>query len=524
MTALPAFASLSDLIIQHATVRPGQEAMVSEGRRWHFEALLRGIKKAAQLFSEGGVAPGDRVLLMSPTCDTFVVAFLALAWLGAIPVPINPNLLEVEVIALARACRARLMLADASIGDMVRSAFLRACEGRVIRMDPRRQQISYQDVEGEGPPINYHDLPFDAAPEPHPASGSTPLTVLFAPGKLGQARGVLLTHQSVLAIAAAAADSLPLASYPKVAITLPLQHAFPLVSQLLATLYVGGAVHLFRNLAFPYPVLQAMQLEGVQGYAGVPATFRLLASLDGLDELDLGTVRHVSTGGARLGPAEVACVRRVFPRAEIHHGYGLTEAAGRVTVLAERDPHFLTGSAGLPLPGVELQVRQDGQCLGPGEEGEIWVRGPGLMTGYWQDPHATQRTLHAGWLRTPDRGHLDAGGYLFLSHREDGLFTVGEEKVAPAEVEEVLRRHRSVMEAAVTGLPDPILGDRLVACVTPARGGVDALGLLRHCDRHLARHKCPQEVQVFAELPRTADGVFDRHALRAACLARAMEV
>lgn len=517
MAPLSAFPSLSDLILTQADRFGDQEAMISEGRRWTYQALLTGIRKAALLFSQGGVVAGERVLLMAPTCDTFVVSFFALAWLGALPVPVHPHLLEVEVIALARASQARLMLADASIGDPVRAAFLRACEGSVIRMDPRRFQISWQTLEAEATPIHYYDLPYEEAPDPVSASPGTLATLLFAPTPSGKPRGIRLTHGNLLEIAAAVTRTQPLADHPSTAITLPLHHAYPLVGQLLATFAVGGAVHLFRNLAFPFPVLQAIQQERVQSYAGMPATFRRLASLEGLEELDLSRVRLVTCAGGPMDPGDPACIRKVFPRAIIHHAYGLAAAGGRVTSLSENDPRFSRGAAGCPLPGVEIRIVHQGVELPGGRAGEIQVRGPGIMAGYWQEDLATETAFEGAWLRTPDRGHLDDQGCLFVAARRDAMLIVGEEKVAPPEVEEVLRRHRSVQEAAVLGLPDPLLGEKVVACVTPAVGGVDREGLMRHCDRHLARHKCPQEVQVFERFPRLSDGEVDRVQLRAWC-------
>lgn len=516
-----ASATLASLVSLQAAANPHGTAIVSEGRRWSYEGLQHGIMRSALLLANGGVTQGERVLLMAPTGDSFVVAFFALLRLGAIPVPLSPNLLEVEVIAHARDCHARLLLADASIDDSIREAFIRACDGRAVILDSRRQQVSWHYSSGLAPAINYFDLAFDEAPaatlEPDAIA-----TILYTSGTDGAPKGVCLTHRNLLSNAQAIADVLPMARHPLTAVALPLHHGFALTSQLLATLLVGGTVQLFRNLAFPFPVLQEMQREAAEGFAAFPNTFRKLAAIPDLQELDLSCVRYVSTAGAALSLDDLPLIRQVFPRATVYHSYGLTEAGPRVATISEKDPRFFAGAVGRPIPGTRVRVVADGRVVSPGERGEVQVSGPGVMVGYWNAPLETSRVLEDGWLRTGDQGGVDEEGYLYVVGRRDDMLTGHGEKVSPVEVEAVLERHAQVREAAVVAVDDALAGERIIACVVPVNGHVDVPDAMRHCERHLARFKCPQEIKVVDRLPKTKNGKIQRDKVRALCRGKAL--
>lgn len=512
---LPELRSLSDLIAGQAAARPHVEALISEGRRWTYAALQRGVLRIALELAKGGVQTGDRVLLMAPTCDSFVISFFALVHLGAIPVPISPSLLEVEVIGLARDTGAQLLLADASTSEVLRETFIRACQGRVIRLDPRRQQLSWQTEEGERPLIHYFDLPFEEAPSAHSPDPGDVAAILYTSGTTGQPKGACLTHRGMLANARAISEALPMAQYPSTAIALPLHHAYPLISQLLSTLFIGGTVQLFRGLAFAFPVLQELAREAIESFSGMPSTFRMLAQLEALSELDLSCVRYVCSAGARLKPEDLEFIRRVFPDARIFNNYGLVEAGPRVAVIEDQDPHFAQGSVGRALPGVRMRVVTDGRPAQAGEVGEVQIHTPAVMARYWNAPSDSQHVMDGEWLRTRDMGYLDADGYLFLHGRREDVVASGGDKISPFEVEDVLQRHPQIREAAVIGADDPMRGERIVAWVVPESDRFDPQDAIRHCTSHLARHKCPHEVRIIERLPKTKNGKVLRQTLRA---------
>ncbi|MBO9540009.1 acyl--CoA ligase [bacterium] len=499
--------TLSDLIRTQAALKPHVEALVADGRRWSYSALARGIRRIAGAIRAGhpDLVPGERVLLMAPTGDSWVIGYFALLHLGAIPVPVSPQLREVELLAHARDCQARLLMADASAGDAVREAFIRAFQGRVMRLDPRRQQISWQSARGEEPFVPYFELPYEETPDAVVADPDDVATILYTSGSTGEPRGIALSHRAMLTAARAIAEALPESPAPSTAIVLPLYHGYPMLAQLLSILLVGGFVQLFRGLAFPFPVLQEMQREAIASFAGVPATFRTLAALEDLAELDLSEVTHVLSGGTPLTPDDVAAVRKVFPKAWIFELYGQTEA-GPIALSSEDDPGFGTGRFARPFPGVCLRIVGEQGPAEPGEIGAVQVQSPFLMQGYWQGGLDAFVPAQGEWHPTGDLGFFDPEGVLHLQGRQETLIVAGSEKVNPREVEAVLLRHPGIREAAVLGVPDPAQGQRIVAWVVAATQDFEVEAAKQHCEQYLSRHKCPHEIHLVESLPRTESG------------------
>jgi len=279
---------------------------------------------------------------------------------------------------------------------------------------------------------------------------------------------------------------------------LPFAYSYALVGQALTTLAAGGAVLLLAGIAYPKAQREAMRRLGATGLSSVPTSLRLLAAGD--RPLPLG---YVASAGAALTPATVRAVREGFPGAAMFNQYGLTEASPRVTACSDAEPGFAKGAVGRPLAGVEVQV----------VDGEVFVRGPSVMRRYLDDPAATAAALTPHGLRTGDRGHLDADGYLFVTGRADDLVKVAGERVSTHAVAAALRGIDGVREAGVVGLPHPRMGTRLVAgVVLDPHATVDDVRLAMR-GWHPARR--PRLV-VLRALPANARGKLDRPALRAA--------
>jgi acyl-CoA synthetase (AMP-forming)/AMP-acid ligase II len=195
--------------------------------------------------------------------------------------------------------------------------------------------------------------------------------------------------------------------------------------------------------------------------------------------------------------------------------YGQTEATARITWLPPGDAGRKSGSVGLPVRDTHIEVRsEDGSPCGPGEVGEVWVRGPGVMKGYWRDERATAAILRSGWLNTRDLGHLDDEGYLYLHGRRSDIIKVGAHRVDPQDVEDVIAELPEVEEVAAVGVDDELLGQAIKVSVVPVSGcEIDPLRIKAYCLAHLASHKVPKHVTVVESLPRTVSGKIRRHEL-----------
>jgi long-chain acyl-CoA synthetase len=246
----------------------------------------------------------------------------------------------------------------------------------------------------------------------------------------------------------------------------------------------------------------------------VPSMIQMLLAQP-LEEADLSALAAVSSGAAPLAEDTRLQFEARVPSAMIYEGYGCTESASIVSSnpLGARR----VGSVGLPVPGCEVTIQDDaGQVLPPGQDGEICVRSPGVLSGYWHAPEATATALSGGWLHTGDIGHLDADGYLYVVDRKKDLIIRGGFNVYPRDVEDVLLTHPAVAQAGVVGRPDPRLGEEVVAFAT-LRPGAEASSeeLVQHAKAHLAATKYPREVRIVPAIPLTSVGKLDRKQLRA---------
>jgi long-chain acyl-CoA synthetase len=259
--------------------------------------------------------------------------------------------------------------------------------------------------------------------------------------------------------------------------------------------------------------LKLAQEHRVQRTTLVPSMIQMLLAQP-LEEADLSALVSVSSGAAPLAAETRQEFEARVPGAVIYEGYGCTESASIIS----SNPFGArrAGSVGQPIPGCEVTIRDDAdRVLPPGQDGEICVRSPGVLSGYWQAPEATATALSGGWLRTGDIGHLDAGGYLYVVDRKKDLIIRGGFNVYPRDVEDVLLTHPAVAQAGVVGRPDPRMGEEVVGFVSLRPGAAATTGeLLEHARAHLAATKYPRDIKVVDTLPLTSVGKLDRKRLR----------
>jgi len=338
-------------------------------------------------------------------------------------------------------------------------------------------------------------------------------TIIYTSGTTARPKGVMLSHGNLAANVRAIVEYLAIDGRDKVLCVLPFHFSYG-NSVLLSNLTAGAHLVLEDNLAFPHLTLRRLQDERITGFPGVPSTFALLLSRCRLEEFDLKSLRYVTQAGGAMPRAHTEQLRAALPNARIFIMYGQTEATSRLTYLPPELLGTKPGSVGLPLPGIELEIRADDEPVRRGETGEICVRGPSVMLGYWRDAELSAQVLRGGWLHTGDLGHLDEDSYLYIDGRAADMIKVGAFRVSPQEVEEVIAAYPGVEEVAVTGVPDEMLGQALKATVVLRHGVArDARGVKAHCRSRLANYKIPKVVEFAAVLPRTSSGKVQRYKL-----------
>jgi long-chain acyl-CoA synthetase len=509
---------LSGLLFGAAEKVPDAVAQVDGGRRQTYAELTsRSLSLAARL--EGlGVGRGDLVLLMLPNVAAFTEAYFGIAAAGAVSVPLNVALTPSEAGPLAARSGARFLITgDGASVEAVEA--VRAAGATTILYSGERRPAHAEDFEeaaaGTARPRSW----VEAAPD-------ATAVVFFTSGTTGAPKGVELSHANLVTNARWVAES-SLSRRPgekaiwgpgHVALArLPLSHSFGQTTMQNAPLVHGGAVSYAQGPFGAEATLAQMARDRVTVAAMVPTMAAALADCPAVDRLDLSAFQYALVGGAPI-PAEL------FPRfeqrlgAEIVEGYGLTETS---PVCAFRTPFTprRAGSVGRAAAGAALAAVDEAGCLLPaGSVGELVVKGAPVMKGFFGSPAATGAAIRNGWLRTGDVGIVDADGYVYVVDRKSDTIIRNGYTVYPAEVEQVLREHPSVADAAVVGLEDERVGEEVVAFVVPADGCCPSPGSLSaFCLTRLAAYKYPRRFVTVPDLPRGAKGQLLRAVLRGRC-------
>jgi long-chain acyl-CoA synthetase len=477
---------------------PEREAIVARERRVTYGELDRLSGGLAAGLRAAGVQRGDRVAVVLPNGVEAAVAIYGILRAGAAFSPLNPTIKREKLAHVLADSGAAVVICDAERAEVV----------RVAAADADVQVLT--DVEGH--------VRDDADPPAPPVSVDL-AAVIYTSGSTGDPKGVTLTHGNMTFAADSIVEYLQMEKSDRVLCVLPLSFDYGLY-QLLMTIRVGGTLVLEHGFAFPGRVVQLLEAERITGLPGVPTVFHVLLSLRGLENRELPELRYLSNTGQALPAPTVEAIRRTFPNARLYSMYGLTECK-RAAYLPPDQLEARPTSVGIPIPGTEAWIEdENGDVLGPGEVGELMIRGAHVMQGYWNDPDATAERLRPGrwpWervLATGDLFRTDDEGYLYFVGRRDDLIKSGGEKVVPREIEDILHAAPGVREAAVVGVFDRLLGQAVHAHVSAQPGStLDVAAIRIYCAERLEDYKVPRQVTIHDELPRTGNGKIDRGAL-----------
>lgn len=479
--------------------QPGTVAIQGNGRSVTYAEFWDEARAVASALRARGIAPGDRVAILLPNGVEAATAVYG-AWLaGAIAVPLNVQAKSREFIAWLRHSGARHVVHEATHAD-VRDALQALGDG-----------ITASAI-GPGQPLVAPDGPREVVARAVDPDATA--MILYTSGTTGAPKGVELTHANLHANAGAVLDYLQLGPQDSVLSVLAFYYAYG-ASVLHTHLMAGARLVLAQNLLFPHLLMETVAHERITGFSGVPSTFALLLERVRLQDHDLSSLRYLTQAGGAMAPVLTQRLRTAIPHARLFVMYGQTEATSRLTWLPPERLDEKLGSVGIPVQGVDVRVLcEDGRDAAPGETGDVHVRGPNVMRGYWHDPEATAQVLHDGWLRTGDMGHLDADGFLWLAGRRSDMIKTGAHRVHPLDVEEALLEMPGIEEAAVVGIDDDVLGQVIRAyVVAPGLPPDGAQRVKAHCRDRLAVYKIPRDIVFVPALPRTASGKVRRAAL-----------
>src|SRR5688572_16353118 len=451
---------LVQMLEQAATRNPAGEALVCGETRLTWQGLRQRVAQAAGALAGRGVGRGDRVGILLGNRLEFPLAFLGAAWLGAIPVPISLREAKAGVDYIVGHCGAKLLL---------------------------QEGFDFQGKEIPSSPAGEEDV----------------AAILYTSGTTGKPKGAMLTNLGIVHSSMNFETCMGFSQATRALAAVPLSHVTGVIALLTTMLRCAGTLVIlpaFKARDF----LQAMEKERVTYTLIVPAMYNLCLLEKDFGNFDLSAWKVGGYGGAPMPAATISALAQKLPGLALMNAYGATETTSPATIMPAEEQAKRLDSVGLAVPGAEIKVVDD----------ELWIRGPMVVKGYWDDPAATAREFTDGFWRSGDVGSIDAEGYVRVLDRKKDMINRGGYKVFTAEVENTLAEHPAVVESAVVGYPCPVLGERVHAFVV-TRNETNPDLLREFCAARLADYKVPERFTLGTEpLPRNANGKVLKRQLR----------
>jgi len=504
---------------QSAEKFPEKVALVHQGQRLTYAAINRQAQALADALCGVGVVRGDRIAIFMDNSVEAVVSLFAALKAGAAFMIVNPTTKAEKLEYILMNSRAKVMITQSArraVGAGVSSPHLET----VIMAGAKRSGeapafasanlLSYEEIVAQTPSrsVQCPCIDLDLA------------GVIYTSGSTGNPKGVMLSHLNMVSAADSITTYLENTSDDVIINVLPLAFDYGLY-QVLMGFKIGGTVVLEKSFAFPYQVVEVMIKEKVTGFPGVPTIFAILLGLKDLPKWDLSSLRYMTNTAAALPASHIRRLRELFPAVRLYSMYGLTECK-RVSYLPPRELDSRPNSVGRGMPNEEVYlVDEEGKHVGPGVVGELVVRGANVMIGYWELPGETAACLKPGKypgervLYSGDLFKMDEEGFLYFVARKDDIIKSRGEKVSPKEVENALYGLEGILEAAVIGVPDEIIGEAVKAFVALETGAaLTENDILRYCAAHLENFMIPKSVEIMKALPKTSTGKISKKELK----------
>jgi long-chain acyl-CoA synthetase len=478
-------------------VAPESCAVVCENRRRTYAELSERCRRLAGVLRDLGLQKGDRVAVHALNSDQYLELFLAVPAAGLVLVPINSRLAQPEVQAILEDSGARVLFSDHD------SAGMEADLERVVRVPDGYETLieaAHEVALGDG--VDEDDL----------------AALFYTSGTTGAAKGAMHTHRSLLSSAQNFMSTWPFGPETKWIICSPMFHTGGILA-VLATIWHGGT-HVILPAFRPDLALDTIERERVTHTLMVPTMLAVASEEQIVRPRDVSSLLFLSHGASPIAVETLRRAHMAFPDAELLHVYGTTETTP-ITTLMPHEERLLeapeAGSCGKPAVGVDVRiVDADGAEVPPGVVGELVVRSPSVMLGYWNRPRDTAKVLRDEWYRSGDLGYRDSHSNIFLVDRAKDMIITGGENVYSTEVEEALYDHPGVLVAAVFGIPDDRWGEVVHAVVVPRTPDVSEEALIAHCRERIGGFKVPKGIEIRPEgLPTSAAGKILKRELRA---------
>ncbi len=502
--------SFFGLFASSVMVRPGADALLFEGQCWSYAECHHLVMGRASGFKEQGLVKGERVILFVDNRPEFIWVLLALQYLGCIVVPVGVREQRPGLAYIARQSCACAIVVDADLVDRVPD------EREAPELRLRVVVGSRAALAANFTPLESLQICPASLPEPQTFAETDTAFILYTSGTTGYPKGAMLTHLNVVHSVLHYQACMRLVASDRSALAVPASHVTGLIAIIATMLHVGGAIAVvptFKADRF----IQLMASERITHTLMVPAMYTLCLLQAGFARADLSAWRIGGYGGAPMPVATIDELTDRLPGLVLVNAYGATETTSPVTMMPMGHTRAHADSVGVSLPAADVRVMdEEGRELPAGETGELWIGGPMVVPGYWDNPEATAASFTAGYWHSGDMGSKDAQGYVRVLDRKKDMLNRGGYKVYSVEVENALMSWPGMAEAAVVARPCPVLGERVHAFVfAPGQAPNDA-ALRAYCAQLLADYKVPETLTWSdAPLPRNANGKLMKRVLRA---------
>ena len=485
--------------------------------------------KIGSFLSSLNLTDGTRIAILIDNSIDYVITFFGIFNAGFVAVPIDTSLKPEKVGYIIDDCGADVLFvqtkflknSDIFIGESSPVKFV--ISGK--RAELTRKEIktrTFDEILNTGESIS--DMPTAGSDNPptldelydRVSESSDDLAAIFyTSGSTGAPKGVMLSHRNLVSNTIATVDYLRLAEKDIIMVILPFYYIYG-NSLLLTHVVVGGRLVIDNRFLYPEVILNTMEKEKVTGFSGVPSNFIILINNSTMPKRELKHLRYFTQAGGAMAPEVTKKLMASFPEKEIFIMYGQTEAAPRVSWLPPERLKEKLGSIGIPVPKVEIKiVDEQGNELSAGESGELITRGENVMLGYWNQPDETKEAVKDGWLYTGDLAKKDDDGYIFITGRKKEIIKTGGNRVSTKEIEECILEYEKVLEVAVFGVPDELLGEAIKAVVVPQNGcRIEVKEIQDHCRKRMGDHKSPKFIEFLESLPKYQSGKVNKMLLK----------
>ncbi|MBO0962309.1 acyl--CoA ligase [Neobacillus sp. MM2021_6] len=503
--------NLSAMLKEAASNYPAGEALVMNGNRLTYKELYEKVEQiAGHLQNSLGVKKRDRVALLLGNSIEFCLLVFACARLGAIVVPLNTRLKETELSFMIQQSNSKILVVD--------DEFLEKVEG--MRDLDSIGHVQYFFLIGHKTPNRKDYLPFEILEQPSTLADvyvteEDPLFIMYTSGTTGQPKGAVGSHLGAIHSAINYEHVLKTNDKARTLIAVPLFHVTGLIGQLFHMVKVGGTSVIMRRFRTEEYIRLTVE-ENVSFLFNVPTIYIMMMAHADFSVYNYSKVNCIAYGGAPMSSETIYKLKKYFPNSYLHNAYGATETSSPATIMPQKFHDSKVASVGLPVPVGEMRVvnELDEPC-NPGEVGELLIKGPMIVEGYWNNVIANQTSFLHGFWRSGDLAKIDEDGFVYIVDRKKDLINRGGEKIFSIEVENVIYNHPKVHEVAVVGVPDPLFGEIVKAVIVPkANATIMSEEIRDFVAERLANYKVPKLVEFVSELPRNAAGKIIKNVLK----------